>query len=131
VSLIRLTLVLPAILGGAAENEVHLLERIALFWGLSYQIVDDLKDVLQNSSESGKTASRDLLLGRPNLVLALGIERAADRLDRLISLGDRALDRLIAVRSGVSFLRQLRYELGEEAAQLTQSVCAPAFGGGR
>jgi geranylgeranyl diphosphate synthase type II len=131
VSLIRLTLVLPAMLGGAPGNELHLLERVALFWGLSYQIVDDLKDVLQNSEESGKTPSRDLALGRPNLALTLGIEHAAERLQRLIGLGDQTLDRLVEVRAGVAFLRKLRSELGEEAAQLTQSVCAPAFGGGR
>ncbi len=129
VSLIRLTLVLPAMLGGASEGEVHLLERIALFWGLSYQIVDDLKDVLQSSNESGKTPFRDLALGRPNLALTLGIEPAAERLQRLIHLGDRTLDRLVALRSGVAFLRTLRDQLGEEAAQLTQSVCVPACGG--
>lgn len=131
VSLIRLTLVLPAMLGGAPDREMQLLERIALYWGLSYQIVDDLKDVLQNSDESGKTPSRDLALGRPNLALALGIEQAAERLQRLMDLGDRTLDRLVAVRPGIAFLRKLRFELGKEAAQLTQSVCAPAFGGGR
>ena len=131
VSLIRLTLVLPAMLGGAPREELHLLERIALFWGLSYQILDDMKDVLQNSDESGKTPSRDLALGRPNLALTLGIEPAAERLQRMIGLGDRTLDRLVASRPGVAFLRTLRFELGDEAAQLTQSVCAPAFGGGR
>jgi hypothetical protein len=61
----------------------------------------------------------------------LGIEHAAERLQRLIGLGDQTLDRLVEVRAGVAFLRKLRSELGEEAAQLTQSVCAPAFGGGR
>ena len=131
VSLIRLTLVLPAMLGGASDHELHLLERIAVFWGLSYQIVDDLKDVLQGADESGKTSSRDLELGRPNLALTLGIEHAVERLHRLIRLGDQTLDRLISVRPGVAFLRRLRFELGEEATQLTQSVCAPAFSGGR
>jgi geranylgeranyl pyrophosphate synthase len=131
VSLIRLTLVLPAMLGGAPDGELHLLERIALFWGLSYQIVDDLKDVLQSASESGKTPSRDFALGRPNLALALGVERAAERLQRLIGLGDRTLDRLVAVRPGFAFLRNLRTDLGEEAAELTQTVCAPACGGAR
>lgn len=129
VSLIRLTLVLPAMLGGASDKELHMLERIALFWGLSYQIVDDLKDVLQNSNESGKTPSRDLALGRPNLALTLGIGHAAERLHRLIGLGDRTLNRLVVQRPGLAFLRNLRFELGEEAARLTQSVCAPAFGG--
>lgn len=131
VSLIRLTLVLPAMLGGASDNQLRLLERIALFWGLSYQIIDDLKDLLQSSNESGKTPSRDLALGRPNLALTLGIEEAAQRLRRLIRLGDRTLDRLVAMRPAVAFLRRLRDELGKEAAQLTESVCAPAYGGHR
>ncbi len=131
VSLIRLTLVLPALLGGASERELQLLERISLFWGLSYQIIDDLKDILQDVSDSGKTPSRDHALGRPNLALALGVQRAAGRLQRLISLGDRTLDHLISVRPAVTFLRKLRAELSEEAALLTGSICAPAVGGAR
>ncbi len=131
VSLMRLTLVLPAMLGSASEIQLHLLERLALFWGLSYQILDDLKDLRQGARASGKTPSRDLALGRPNLALTLGIERASERLVRLIRLGDRTLDRLVAVRPHVAFLRILRTELGNEASQLTQSVCAPACGGAR
>jgi geranylgeranyl diphosphate synthase type II len=129
VSLIRLTLVLPAILGGASTSEVQILERIALYWGLSYQIVDDLKDVLQSSADAGKTVSRDLSLDRPNVALVIGIDGAVERLTRLIGLGDRMLRRLIALRPGVSFLENLRTELGEEALQLTQSVCREAVGG--
>lgn len=131
VSLIRLTLVLPALLGAASEQELQLLERIALFWGLSYQIVDDFKDILQDSSVSGKTASRDLTLGRPNLALTLGVDRAAGRLQRLIGLGDHTLARLVVLRPAVAFLSDLRAELSEEAAQLTREISAPAVGGAR
>jgi geranylgeranyl pyrophosphate synthase len=106
-----------------------MLERISLFWGLSYQIVDDLKDILQNSVQSGKTTSRDLSLGRPNIALVLGVEEAAERLTRLIGLGDRMLCRLLILRPTVSFLENLRAELGEEALELTQSACAMAVGG--
>jgi geranylgeranyl pyrophosphate synthase len=129
VSLIRLTLVLPAILGGASASEAQILERLALYWGLSYQIVDDLKDVLQSSADAGKTVSRDLSLDRPNVALVIGIGGAVERLTRLIGLGDRMLRRLVAVRPGVSFLENLRTELGEEALQLTQSVWRDAVGG--
>jgi geranylgeranyl diphosphate synthase type II len=129
VSLIRLTLVLPAILGCASTSELHLLERIALYWGLSYQIIDDLKDLLQSSAETGKTVCRDLSLDRPNIALVIGIGGAVERLTRLINLGDRMLRRLIALRPGVSFLENLRTELGEEALRLTQSVCGDPVGG--
>jgi geranylgeranyl pyrophosphate synthase len=106
-----------------------LLERIALFWGLSYQTADDLKDVLQSSSESGKTPDRDLSLGRPNMALVLGVGGAVTRLGRLLALGDRTLERLLLVKPEVSFLRKLRAQLGEEAHSLAESVCAAAVGG--
>jgi geranylgeranyl diphosphate synthase, type II len=129
VSLIRLTLVLPAILGRATTAELQILERIALYWGLSYQIVDDLKDLLQGPAETGKTASRDLSLDRPNIALAIGIDGAAERLTRLLHLGDRMLRRLIAMRPSISFLETLRAELGEETLQLAQGLVGDAVGG--
>jgi geranylgeranyl pyrophosphate synthase len=118
VSLIRLTLVLPAMLGGAPSREVRCLERIALFWGLSYQIIDDLKDVIETATQSGKTSSRDQLLGRPNLAGVLGVEAATQRLARLLELGDRAMRHLLARRPGVSFLARLRAELGHELTRV-------------
>jgi geranylgeranyl diphosphate synthase, type II len=123
VSLIRLTLVLPGILGGASPDELQLLDRIAVCWGLTYQIVDDLKDVLHTSGESGKTHSRDVSLGRPNIALAIGIPAAVHRLSRLISIGDRLLQRLVTRRPGVAFLQELRVQLDAEATELIDNAC--------
>ena len=123
VSLIRLTLVLPAMLGGAAMREIQLIERIAMFWGLGYQIVDDLKDVLQGAEDSGKTAARDVLLDRPNTAVVMGARGAVQRLKRMISLGDRALDNLVRSQPGLSFLGKLRSELEEELARVTGDAC--------
>jgi geranylgeranyl diphosphate synthase type II len=129
VSLIRLTLVLPALLGGATAVELQVLERIALFWGLSYQIVDDIKDVLQSSVESGKTSSRDHSLDRPNIALVLGVEGAAKRLEKLIELGDRMWRRLLVLRPTVSFLKTLRSELSEEALRVMEYGCVEVGSG--
>lgn len=118
VSLIRLTLVLPGILGGASAVERQLLERVAICWGLSYQIVDDLKDVFHSAAESGKTVSRDASLGRPNLALVVGVERAVERLTRLIRIGDWMLRRLVGLRPGVAFLQELRSQLNTEADEI-------------
>lgn len=120
VSLIRLTLCLPAMLGGASQQELLLLQRIALFWGISYQIVDDMKDTLQDQSASSKTVARDSLLGRPNLVHALGVHGASQRLMRMIGLGDRCVQRLVGLRPALTFLQALRSELGAEAQRLLQ-----------
>jgi geranylgeranyl diphosphate synthase type II len=122
VSLIQLALVLPALLGGAPKDELRLLERIAEFWGLSYQILDDLKDVLQSSAETGKTVSRDVELGRPNIALAIGIPGALQRLARLTRLGDKALRRLSISRPAVSFLQGLQGDLHDETGRVTQNA---------
>ena len=100
VSLIRLTLVVPAMLGGAPAREIEWLERIAVCWGLGYQTIDDLKDVLQSANETGKTAARDELLDRPNIASAIGICGAVERLERLMRIGDLTLHRLLIHRPG-------------------------------
>ncbi len=126
VSLIRLTLVLPAMLGGAPARETQLLERIAICWGLGYQIIDDLKDVLQNATDAGKTVARDELLDRPNIASAIGICAAVERLERLMSIGDTTLRRLLAHRPALSFLLNLRSDLEGELRQVTDSACEMA-----
>ena len=123
VSLIRLTLVLPAMLGRAPQREVQLLERIAVCWGLGYQIIDDLKDVLQTTNETGKTAARDELLGRPNIASAIGICPAVERLERLMYIGDLTLKRLLAHRPSLLFLGRLRRDLDTELRRVTDSAC--------
>lgn len=123
VSLIRLTLVLPAMLGNASPRDIQLLERIAMFWGLGYQIVDDLKDVLQNTSQTGKTAARDIELDRPNIAVAIGTRNAVQRLARFIALGDKTMRRLLRSRPALFFLDSLRRDLDQELARVTQSAC--------
>jgi geranylgeranyl diphosphate synthase type II len=123
VSLIRLTLALPAMLGGAPAREIQLLERIAVCWGLGYQIIDDLKDVLQSATETGKTAARDDLLDRPNIASAIGICGAVERLERLMQVGDSTLRRLLVRRPALSFLSQLRADLEGELREVTDSAC--------
>jgi geranylgeranyl pyrophosphate synthase len=118
VALIRLTLVLPGILGGASPSELQLLDRVAVCWGLTYQIADDLKDVLHTSEKSGKTVSRDHSMGRPNIALAIGIPGSVQRLTRLIAMGDRMLQRLVDLRPAVAFLQELRLQLDAEANEI-------------
>ena len=122
VSLIRLTLVLPAILGGAAGREIQLLERIALYWGLSYQMVDDLKDVLSSAEEAGKTVARDLLLDHPNIATAIGVPQTIEILRRYLKLGDWSLARLQSARPAMAFLGKLRNDLQGELQRVTQSA---------
>lgn len=123
VSLIRLTLVLPAMLASAPAREIQLLERISACWGLAYQIVDDLKDVLQSPDKTGKTVARDILLDRPNIAAAIGVPGAVERLLRLMRAGDLTLRRLLARKSELSFLGSLRSDLDEELTRVTDHAC--------
>jgi geranylgeranyl pyrophosphate synthase len=123
VSLIRLTLILPAMLGGASARDIQFLERIALYWGLGYQMVDDLKDVLGSAADAGKTVARDLLLDRPNVASVMGVAGAVQRLTRFIHLGDRTLGHLLISRPEMSFLGKLRSDLEDELVRVTQNAC--------
>jgi geranylgeranyl diphosphate synthase, type II len=124
VSLISLTLVLPAIAGGATQRELQLLHRISTCWGLSYQIVDDLKDVLESSAASGKTAARDEFLGRPNMVLAIGVGGSMNRLLRLLHLGDWNLKMMMKIRPSLSFLGEFRATLKDELDRVIEGAGA-------
>jgi len=121
VSLIRLALVLPAIAAQAGSGEIHLLERLAIFWGLGYQTLDDLKDVLYTSDVHGKTAARDACLDRPNLALRIGIPESFDRIDRLMNLAGRAIGRLAARRPRLAFLGEVRVQFYREIAKLSEA----------
>lgn len=87
--LLRLTIVLPAIVGNGTRREIQLLDRLATLRGLAYQAADDLKDIFSTEPDSGKTGGRDEELGRPNLVTAEGPAAAMRRCARLIAMGDR------------------------------------------
>lgn len=126
VSLIRLPLVLPAILGGASEVEIRQLERLAIFWGLSYQSLDDLKDVLYSEGGANKTSARDAHLNRPNLALSIGIDESFDRIQRLMRLADHAVTRLIQRNDRLAFLEQVHANFDQELAALENARLAYA-----
>lgn len=130
VSLIRLSLVWPALAAGAGNRELQLLERISLYWGLAYQAADDLKDVLATSAENGKTTARDALLERPNLAIQIGTHAAFARLERLLVLGDGFFQALLLRHSSLGFLEQLRYGLNSDIARLRTYVCDAQPGAG-
>jgi geranylgeranyl pyrophosphate synthase len=125
VSLIRLTLVLPAILDGASAPERERLDQIAYHWGLAYQILDDFRDRLAETVETGKTAHRDDLLGRPNLPRLAGTGRAIDDLDRhLIAARSVVLRLSMAFRAARALVRVQTF-LEHEVTNVRDALAAP------
>ncbi len=94
VTLIRLTLGLPAIIAGVSRTGLTRLDRLASVWGLAYQVLDDFKDCLMSRAETGKSGCKDRQLGRPNLPGVSGPENAMDKLSALLAEGREILARL-------------------------------------
>jgi geranylgeranyl pyrophosphate synthase len=124
--LLRLTLVLPAIIGRGTEREIQLLDRIGLLRGLAYQAADDLKDVLCPGDETGKTAGRDAELGRPNLILAEGFQATLRRFKRLRQMGDRLQGALPGGPERWGMLAPLRVTLPTSQGIVLQPVVSAA-----
>ena len=114
VALIRLTLVLPALLGNASVRQILRLHQLGIYWGLSYQILDDLKDVCSGTKLTGKTTQRDAPLGRPNLALVEGTSRCIERVSRLLSMSDKAITSLTDDDHQLEFLTATHQRLLSE-----------------
>jgi geranylgeranyl diphosphate synthase, type II len=70
-----------AVAAGADSDPWRLLgEKL----GEAYQVADDLRDSVADADEIGKPTGRDAALGRPNIVIELGLEGAMVRLQRLV-----------------------------------------------
>jgi len=104
VPLISLAFRVPALLFGADTHTLILLRRLSLYWGLFYQGVDDFKDLLEHSAVSGKTSGQDERLGRPNIALLAGWEKAERYLHRLGQLAQRCVVDLTESHSQLEFL---------------------------
>ena len=122
VPLIRLTLVLPALIGGADAAALGHLDRLSELWGLSYQIMDDFKDCLMTDQEAGKSTARDAELGRPNLPSATGIEGAGQRLLELMAEARREVDQFQAGTDLRSLLDNLQGILDQERARVEARI---------
>jgi geranylgeranyl pyrophosphate synthase len=126
VSLLRLTLVTPAVLAGVGARERLLLDRLSVYWGLAYQAADDCADLSTGPDRPPKTGGRDLAGGRPNFAVAAGIECTAARLDRLLGLVRRTWGELIVVRPGWSALGPLILRLNQAVLDAAASLPAAA-----
>ena len=58
-ALIEAAMMIGAILGGASQEEVKTVERIASLVGLAFQVQDDILDVISTQEELGKPIHSD------------------------------------------------------------------------
>ena len=114
-TLIRLTLLLPAVVCNVSPEITTRLRQLSEAWGLSYQILDDFKDTLMPSDATGKTSARDRTLNRPNLPNAIGNARAATVLREKMAAAEVLVSKLIAACPGWALLGALHQKLAKES----------------
>ena len=127
-ALFWLSVVFPALLANPTAAELRELKALCLYWGLAYQAVDDLSDVLASSIETGKTTGRDRALQRPNLALVLGVPAARRRLVRLASQATATITRLETLHSRWDYLIRFHRSLfiGQVASLVDLSAARAA-----
>ena len=120
VPLLTLAMVAPARLGNAPEAEIRLLRRLSVYWGLYYQGLDDLKDLLERAETSGKTSGRDVPLGRPNIARELGTAQTCVYLRRLGKLSERCIVEIARSHLPSRFLFAFQLALTQGLESLVQ-----------
>lgn len=114
-ALFCLAVYLPTVAGEPDAVESRALKALCVHWGLAFQAMDDLADLLRGDAEAGKTTGRDGALARPNLALAMGAPAARARVARLFRLSEAALTRLEGRSARWDYLRAFQTQVFEPA----------------
>ena len=103
-ALIEASVMTGAILGGATEEEIAIVEKAAKNIGLAFQIQDDILDVTSSSQELGNSVHSDEKNEKTTYVTWKGIEKAHEDVERLTQ---EAVDLLRKFPAKDDFLEEL------------------------
>jgi geranylgeranyl diphosphate synthase type II len=84
-AMIRASLRLGGIVGGASETQLQALDSYGERLGLAFQIVDDLLDLQGNEQALGKRARKDAESGKLTFPTVLGVEESRRRAEKLVA----------------------------------------------
>ena len=107
-ALIEASVMTGAILGGATEEEIAIVEKAAKNIGLAFQIQDDILDVTSTEEELGKPIHSDEKNHKTTYVTLMGIEKASQQVKKL---SDEAVTLLEGLNKKNEFLFTLVNEL--------------------
>lgn len=100
-ALIEASMLIGAVLGGAAEEDCKIVESLAGKVGLAFQIQDDILDVTSTQEELGKPIHSDEKNNKVTYVSLMGIQAAAGKVKEL---SDHAVDLLNSLDRENEFL---------------------------
>lgn len=107
-ALIEASMMIGAVLAGASEEDVRLIESVASDIGMAFQIQDDLLDIIGDSSVLGKPVCSDEENGKVTYVTIHGLEASEQD---VANLSKRAVERLHQLSCKNEFLENLILEL--------------------
>lgn len=107
-ALIEAAMMIGAILGGASEEDVKKVERIAEYVGVAFQIQDDILDVTSTSEVLGKPVHSDEKNEKTTYVTLMGIDEAKKEVERL---SNEAISLLHQLPGKNAFLEELLLQL--------------------
>ncbi len=107
-ALIEAAMMIGAILGGASEEDVKKVERIAEYVGVAFQIQDDILDVTSTSEVLGKPVHSDEKNEKTTYVTLMGIDEAKKEVERL---SNEAITLLHQLPGKNAFLEELLLQL--------------------
>jgi farnesyl diphosphate synthase len=84
-ALIRASVRMGALLGGADARALSVLTLYAELAGRAFQLADDILDVTATPEAMGKATGKDAALGKQTLVATLGLEGARARLNQTVN----------------------------------------------
>jgi geranylgeranyl diphosphate synthase type II len=90
-ALIRASAVAGAIMGGASDHDVALIDDAAAQFGLAFQIIDDILDVEGIASTLGKTIGKDAAAGKPTYPAIYGLDAARRMASECLEKAERKL----------------------------------------
>jgi geranylgeranyl diphosphate synthase type II len=74
-----------ALMGGADQERLEMLQKFGRDFGLAFQIRDDINDCILSREESGKDERLDIRNQKPTYVSLLGLAGAKKSLERIVS----------------------------------------------
>ena len=107
-ALIQAAMMIGAVLAGADEKKVSLVEKCAYNIGIAFQIQDDILDVIGDSEELGKPVGSDAQNHKQTYVTLKGLEQAVTDVEKL---SGEAIAILEGLEGNSEFLTDLIMEL--------------------
>ena len=103
-ALIEASMLIGAVLGGAAEEDCKIVESLAAKIGMAFQIQDDILDVTSSQEVLGKPVLSDEKNNKTTYVSLEGIEKAKRDVEKL---SETAVDILYSLPGSNDFLEDL------------------------